>query len=326
MRKFIFFALSMGCAHVTAFGQVALQELPDDLQARHVVKAAATTSGTTDHALSFIPERPTQASDVHIYTLEKTNDPRVGLPTILHADIKRFLVAQNQSQTRLALDLSNLFLGQKRQAIETAMGPVKGVKDVPVRGEEDPRTGVYSWLNLSEYYYRKAGYVIRVIYGRNDEAISLFVGMSGKTQAPISSFGDWPVDKLPLPIHWEDVKFKHVGWKDCDQWVNTAASASLVSITCPYSRTPLGSSTASRSSCYFSAGYSDGAFGVDIVADHPELSSFEVDKWREKNFSDKKIQELTWQSIKDRSLNYFMLTCDERLIKQDFDPRDADDR
>jgi hypothetical protein len=120
------------------------------------------------------------------------------------------------------------------------------------------------------------------------------------------------------------VKFKHVGRKDCDQWVNSAASASLVSITCPYSHTPPGSSVASRMSCYFSAGYSDGAFGVDLVADSPELSSFDVDKWTEKNFSDQKIQELTWQSIKDRSLNYLMITCDERLIKQDFEPRDAD--
>jgi hypothetical protein len=202
MRIFVISILVIGFAHAEPFRQVVLDDLRWDLRAHHAVTLAATAEGIAEQTFSPVSEKPLDDFYVHRYAVEKTNDPRVGPSIILHPDVKRFRVAQNQSKAQTTFDLSKLFLGQNRQAIETAMGPSKGVKDVPVRGEQDPRTGVYSWLKLSEYYYRKAGYVIRVIYGRKDEAISIFVGLSGKTQALIGSFGDWPVDKLSLPVRW----------------------------------------------------------------------------------------------------------------------------
>jgi hypothetical protein len=235
--------------------------------------------------------------------------------------IRTYLPAdKSQSFPQPFLDLATLSLGQQRASIVGALGAAKFVGDIPIRGDQDPKTQVFKWHNFHESYYQSAGYDIRIVYGSNNDAISIFVGLLAEEEnpGPIVSFGDWPVETKTLPMRWGNLKFKHVGWKECDQWVNTAMSASLVSITCPYQYRPRGGSTYNRQSCFFSAGYSDGAFGVRLVEDHPELTSFDVDKWREKNLSDEKIRELTWQSIKDRSFNYFMLTCDERLLKQDW--------
>jgi hypothetical protein len=92
----------------------------------------------------------------------------------------------------------------------------------------------------------------------------------------------------------------------------------LVSITCNYVYGPPGASTYNKQFCYFSAGFSDGAFGVALVDNGPEISSADINLWEQQNTPESKIKSLTWSRIKDRSFNYFMVTCDERLVKQDW--------
>jgi hypothetical protein len=235
--------------------------------------------------------------------------------------IRTFLPAdKSENGAGLFLDLAVLPLELQKSSADSSLGPTKFVGGVSVRGEFDKKSQEFKWINFPEYYYRSAGFDIRIIFGSKNEAISIFVGLlaDAPKPGPIVATGDWPIEAKALPMAWKDLKFKNVGNEDCEQWVNTAASASLVSITCNYIYIRPGSSTYNRQTCYFSAGYSDGAFGVALVDNAPELSSFDVSKWEEQKLSESKIKSLTWNRIKDHSFNYFMLTCDEKLVKQDW--------
>jgi hypothetical protein len=235
--------------------------------------------------------------------------------------IRTFLPAdKSENGAGMFLDLTALPLGLQKSSADSSFGPTKFVGNVSIRGDFDQKSGAYKWQNLREYYYRSAGFDIRIVFGSNNEAISIFVGLLADAKKPgaVVAIGGWPIEVKALPIAWENLKFKHVGDEECEQWVNSAASASLVSITCSYIYKAPGGSTYNKRSCYFSAGYSDGAFGVALVDDPPGITSFDTNRWEEQKMSESKIKSLTWSRIKDHSFNYFMLTCDERLVKQDW--------
>jgi hypothetical protein len=171
--------------------------------------------------------------------------------------IQTFLQGEKNSDYKApVLNLETIELGMQKQFADSVLGKAKFVGNVEIRGEKDAKTGVFSWEKRKEYYYRYAGADVRIIFDDDGMAISIFVGLWGNENAVyLTNGGDWPLNtKNDQPIKWADLKFRDVGDENCNQWVNTAASAGVVSITCEYTHHTPGGSSYNKSECFFPVG------------------------------------------------------------------------
>lgn len=216
------------------------------------------------------------------------------------------------------VDLDQFGLGEERKYIESIVGQPKYINTLQISTGEQDKKGVYLWKDVKEYIYIYAGVDIRVMYGSDGTAISVFVGLAGDPKlVTVSSFGDWPLSNPPVtPIKWSQLRFDNLAEEGCSSEVHTGASNGLLFVTCNYSQPKHGfAHEASNFMCFFEVGESDGALDVYPSDNPPEWSEFDVDPMIKAGKTEEEIQKVTWQHVFNRNFNYFMVTCDENLLK-----------
>ena len=235
--------------------------------------------------------------------------------------IRTFLPEDKKSEHQIpALNLEAIELGMRKEFTESLLGKSKFIRKIEIREDRESEAGKFRWVEKKEHHYRHAGFDVRIVFDDDGQAISIFVGIQGdENLVQLANFGTWPIElKGSMPIAWSALTFNHVGNENCSQWVNTAASASVVSIACEYSYRPAGASSYTNQICLFSSGYSDGAYGVRLVRNRPSLSSFDLQRLYDKGASDAEVQKFTWNEIKNKGFNYLMVTCNAALVKTDW--------
>lgn len=211
------------------------------------------------------------------------------------------------------LDLEWLSIGISQSFVEAKLGP-----SLTVRIRE-----VWDSLNDSreeakEHYFSYGGASVRVVFGEDQLARSIFVGLDKDAeQVFLAGPGEWPIRwGGTRKRRWSDFRFGDVADIYCEQWVNYSMSASINSATCEYTHWPSGSSTYDGEECLMSAGYSDGAFGVHLVSPSPDITSFDVKELKSDGASEDEVSHLIWNKTKDTLFNYIMIACDGKYILQ----------
>jgi hypothetical protein len=128
--------------------------------------------------------------------------------------IRTFLPQEKRSQyIPPVLDLGSLELGMQKVYADKLLGTPRTFRPIEIRADEpDPKTGVFEWYKKREYYYRRTGLDIRIIYDDDGLASSIFVGLGAdENSVSLVSTQDWPGGELNRPVRWSSLRFIDVG-------------------------------------------------------------------------------------------------------------------
>jgi hypothetical protein len=215
-----------------------------------------------------------------------------------------------------SFDLDLLQLGVSKDYTDSKIGKPKQWRRPWIGGGRAPPE------KFKEYLYRHSGLDIRIVYGADDQALAIFVGLGGDENiVTFAGLGDWPIKVQALPARWADLKFRDMGDEPCSRRLDFAASNMVIAKTCEFTYYPAGGPAHEKRQCFFSAGYSDGTFGVYVTDRGPDTLDIDLDKLRTGSRKSD-LARADWDRIEGTGINYFMLTCDKELIKIDWKSRE----